>query len=67
MKTLNEWNDIKQQESYKDLVVQPQPAGVACNVCGNEMLQKNDANVLASIPPKMYVWCLCGSTGYKVI
>ena len=58
---------MQYQHTYGKLQNQPLPAGVACDVCGNEMLQENNASVLTSFPPKVYVWCLCGKTAYKVI
>jgi len=66
MKTLNEWN-IEQYRKLRNMQNQPLPAAVACDVCGNEMLQTNDDTMLASNPPKQVVWCLCGYTAYKVI
>lgn len=66
MKTLNEWNS-EQYRKLASMQNQPLPAGVACDVCGNEMLQKNDGTVLTSMPPKQFVWCLCGHTAYRII
>lgn len=67
MKTLSEWNNMQYQHTYARLQDQPQPAGVACDTCGNEMLQESNASILASYPPKIHVWCVCGKTAYKVI
>ena len=67
MKTLSEWNDMQYQHTYARLQDQPVPAGVACDACGNEMLQENNGTMLMSYPPKVHVWCLCGATAYKVI
>lgn len=67
MKTVSEWNDMQYQHTYARMQNQPQPAGVACDTCGNEMLQENNDMVLATWPPKVHVWCLCGATSYKVI
>jgi hypothetical protein len=67
MKTVSEWNKQHFNRHNSQLENQPQPAGVACDVCGNEMLQQNKAMALASLPPKVFVWCLCGSTSYKLI
>ena len=67
MKTLSEWNDMQYQYTYARMQNQPLPAGVACDTCGNEMLQESNASILASYPPKIHVWCVCGKTAYKVI
>lgn len=67
MKTLSEWNDLQYRHTYSGLQNQPVPAGVACDTCGNEMLQESSGTVLASYPPKVRVWCLCGTTSYKVL
>lgn len=65
MKSVTEWNS---EQLIKGIHMhnQPQPAGVACDVCGNEMLQ-DTGKVLMSMPPKVFVWCMCGSTAYKVL
>lgn len=45
----------------------PRPSGIACTVCGKELMDSNPMLTLMSSPPQKNVHCpACGFMGYRV-
>jgi hypothetical protein len=63
--TLSEHNSINRLTYNLDS--SPQPNGIACPDCGEELLDSNPMETLASNPPQKNTKCSsCDYTGYRI-
>jgi hypothetical protein len=67
LKSLNEWN-AEQSNNYRTANSnEPRPNGLACPVCGYELVDSQPNITLTSSPPQKNVYCeACEYTGYRV-
>jgi hypothetical protein len=62
---LDEYNSLR-RKLYSD---EPQPNGIACPQCGEELYDPEPMVVLTSYPPQKRVICMkkdCGYSGYRI-
>ena len=67
MKSLDEHNaeSIKRHSKLNSTL--PQPNGISCPECGNELVDSDPTMVLASDPPQRDVHCeVCDYHGYRI-
>lgn len=68
MKTLNEFNNERLNEHYREIqeINKPRKNGISCPNCGKELFDTTPAFTLMSNPPQMNVHCVCGYKGYRI-
>lgn len=67
LKTLEEHNN--RISAFYSYVNKPEPNGIACPLCGEELLDSKPHEVLTSLPPQKSTKCsnkACNYTGYRI-
>lgn len=67
MKTLDEYNEERQQHYILSMQREPGPNGIACPSCGDELWDSSPSVVLYSSPAQKHVHCQqCNYRGYRL-
>lgn len=71
MKSLEEFNKDRMEaiERHSITFDSPRPNGIACPLCGNELVDSFPESTLMSNPPKKNIACIvigCGFKGYRI-
>lgn len=67
MKTLEEYNERKNERMEIHKLISERKNGIACPTCGEELIDTTPNVLLTSNPPQKNIECMnCGYIGYRL-